>query len=78
MSPGKQNMKTRADALGTAENESERVKREDGTQQQRWRKTGKRNPTPSVSPKTRLGAQNMKTGPDALGTAEKESGRTKH
>jgi hypothetical protein len=51
-------MKTRPDALGTAENES-------------WaRKTWKRDPTPSVPPQTSPGPQNMKTGPDALGTAD--------
>jgi hypothetical protein len=31
MSPGAQNMKTVPDALGTAENESERAKHENGT-----------------------------------------------
>jgi hypothetical protein len=31
----------------------------------------------SVSLKTISGAQNMKTGPDALGTAENEFGRAK-
>jgi hypothetical protein len=32
----------------------------------------------STSLKTSPGAQNMKTGPDALGIAENESGRAKH
>jgi hypothetical protein len=34
----------------------------------------KRDPTTSVSPKMSPGAQNMKTGPDALGTTEKNPG----
>jgi hypothetical protein len=38
----------------------------------------KRDPTTSVPPKMSPGAQNMKTGPDALGTAENESGSVKH
>jgi hypothetical protein len=38
----------------------------------------KTDPTPSVPPKTSPGTQNRKTGPDALGTAENESGRAKH
>jgi hypothetical protein len=33
---------------------------------------------PSVPPKMSSAAQNMKTGPDALGTAENESARAKH
>jgi hypothetical protein len=65
MSPGAENVKTRHDSLGTAENES-------------GRKTLKLDPTPSVPPKTSLGAQNMKTGPDALGTAENVYGHAKH
>jgi hypothetical protein len=32
----------------------------------------------SVPPKTSPGAQNIKMGPNALGTAESESGSTKH
>jgi hypothetical protein len=36
------------------------------------------NQTPLVQPKTSPGAQNMKTGPDAHGTAENESGGAKH
>jgi hypothetical protein len=32
----------------------------------------------AVPPKTSPGAKNMKTGPDALGTAENEFGRAKH
>jgi hypothetical protein len=38
----------------------------------------KKNLTPSVPPKKILGAENMKTGPDALGTAENEFGCAKH
>jgi hypothetical protein len=55
-------MKTGPDALCTAENELGSAKRE------------KRDPTPTVSPKTRPGAENMKTRFEALGTAENESG----
>jgi hypothetical protein len=56
-------MKKGPDALGTAENESGRVKRD---------------PTHSVPPKTSLSAQNIKMGPDALDTAENDSGIVKH
>jgi hypothetical protein len=51
-------MKTRSDALGTAENES-------------GRKIWKLDPTHSAPPKTSLEEQNMKMRPDALGTAKK-------
>jgi hypothetical protein len=34
--------------------------------------------THSVTPKTSPGAQNIKIGPDALGTVKNESGRAKH
>jgi hypothetical protein len=44
----------------------------------RERKTCKRNPTPLVPSKMSSGAQNMKTGRGALGTAQNESGSTKH
>jgi hypothetical protein len=57
-------MKKRSEALGNAENEFGRA-------------TRKQDPTPSVTPKTSPGAQNMKMGPDVLGTAEKDSGRAK-
>jgi hypothetical protein len=60
-------MKTRPDTLRTAENGSRRT---------RFRL--KRVSTPSVPPKTCPGAQNMKTGHDAVGTAENESGHAKH
>jgi hypothetical protein len=80
MTPGAQNIKSGLDALGTAEIESWSAKHENGTQclrysqeQVRERKTRKRDPTQSVPPKTGLGAQNMKTRPDALGTAENAS-----
>jgi hypothetical protein len=36
-------------------------------------KTWKRESTPSLPPKTSSGAQIVKTGPDALGTAENDS-----
>jgi hypothetical protein len=61
MSPVAQNMKTRVDALGTAENESRRTKHENGTRR------------PWYGPKSGLGAENKKTLWDALGTAENES-----
>jgi hypothetical protein len=80
MSQGAQDMKTGPDALGTAENESGSAKHENGTRLPRHRrkrvranKTRKRDPTPSVTPKMILGAQNKKTGPDSLGTADNES-----
>jgi hypothetical protein len=38
----------------------------------------KQDPTPSVPPKTSTGAQNIKTGPEALGTAENETRSPKH
>jgi hypothetical protein len=73
-------MKTGPDALGTAENESGIAKHENGTRRPRnprkrvqERKTWKQDPTPSVPPKMSPGAQIMKTGPDALGTAENDS-----
>jgi hypothetical protein len=83
--PGAQNMKTGHDAIGTAENESGRAKHENRTQRPRHRrkcvrgrKTSKRDPTPSATLKTCPGAENLKRGPDALGTAENESRRAKH
>jgi hypothetical protein len=38
----------------------------------------KRDPSPSVPPNTCPGAQNLKTSPDGFGTAQKESGTSKH
>jgi hypothetical protein len=85
MSPGAQNIKTGTDALSTAENESGRAKHENGIRRTRHRRklvrernSWKRDPTPSEPPKISPGAQNMKTGPDALGASENESGRAKH
>jgi hypothetical protein len=52
-------MKTRPDDRGIAKNESERAKYENGTRRPRY--PGKTTP----------GAQNMKSGADAHGTAEK-------
>jgi hypothetical protein len=52
-----------------------RAKHENGTRRPRNRR--KREGTLSVPPKTSPGAQNMKTGSDALGTAENESGSAK-
>jgi hypothetical protein len=78
-------MKTGHDALATVENESGRLKHENGTRRPRYCrkrvracKTGKRDPTPYIPSKTSPGAQNMKMGPDALVTAKNESGRAKH
>jgi hypothetical protein len=85
MSPDAQNMKTGHDALGTVENESGSTKQENRTRRPRYRrkrvrvcKTRKRDLTPSVTPQMITGAQNKKTGPDALGKAEKDSGSAKY
>jgi hypothetical protein len=85
MSPGAQNMKMGPDELGIVENMSVSAKHENGTGRPRYRrkrvrerKTRKQAPTPSVPLKMSLSVQNMKMGPDALGTAENESGRAKH
>jgi hypothetical protein len=85
MSLGAQHMKMRPDAIGTAQNESGSAKYENGTRRPprlqkraRERKTWKRDLMPSSPPKTSPGAQNMKTGPNVLGTAENESGSAKH
>jgi hypothetical protein len=63
------------DALRTTKNVSSSAKHENGTRGPRFgrkrvqaRKTLKRDLTPSVPPKTILGAQNMKTGADAIVT----------
>jgi hypothetical protein len=78
-------MKTGHDALGTAENESGRVKHQNGTGRPRYRrkrvwgrKAAKRDPTPPKTPKMSPGAQNKNAGPDAPGTAEKGSGSANH
>jgi hypothetical protein len=85
MSSGAQNMKTRVDTHSTAENEFGSANHENGRlrppHRQKHvmvRKKSKRDRTPSVPPKTSLSAQNMKSGPDALGTAENEYGDAKH
>jgi hypothetical protein len=77
--PGAQNMKTGSDALGTVENESGRANHKIWTRRPWYRrkwvregKTCKRDPTHSVPPKMSPGVQNMKTGPDAVGTVENE------
>jgi hypothetical protein len=76
-----QNMKTGPDALRTVENESGSTKHENGTRRPRYRrkrvrarKIRKRDPTHSVPPKTSPGAQNMKTGLDAHGSAKHKIG----
>jgi hypothetical protein len=78
-------MKMGPDALGTVENESGSAKHENGTRRPRHRrkrvtecKTCKKDLTPTVPPKMSSGAQNMKMGPYALGTAESDFGRAKH
>jgi hypothetical protein len=78
-------MKMVPDVLSIAENESGRAEHEKWTRRTRHRRKRvhehnirKWDLTPSVPPKTSSGAQNMKTGPDALGTAENESDRAKH
>jgi hypothetical protein len=78
-------MKTGPDALGTAEHMFGSRKLENGTGRPRYHrnesgsaKHEKRNLTPSVPPKKSMGAQSMKTRPDAFSTAENESGRAKH
>jgi hypothetical protein len=78
-------MKTGPDALDTIENDSESAKHENGTRRPQFRRKGvrerktlKRDPTTSVPPKMSPGAQNMKSGPDDLGTAENEFGSAKY
>jgi hypothetical protein len=69
----------RPDALRTAENKSGSAKHENMSirpwyrrKRVRERKAWKLDLTPSEEPKMSSGAQNMKTGPDAVGTAENE------
>jgi hypothetical protein len=76
-------MKTGADALGTAENMSMSGKHENETGCPRYgqklvRERKTLDSMSSVQLKTSPGAQNMKTGPDALGTAENMFGSGKH
>jgi hypothetical protein len=85
MNSGAQNMKTGHDAPGIAENESGSAKHEKGTRYPpyrrkhvRDRKTCKVDPTPSLPPQMSLGAQSMKTRPDALATAENAYGDAKY
>jgi hypothetical protein len=85
MSLGAQNIKTGPDALGTAENEVGRAKHENWTRwpsivqnesgsakHENWTRRSR------YRAKTSRGAQNMKTGPDAHGSAENEFRSTKH
>jgi hypothetical protein len=72
-------MKTRPDVLGNGPNESGSVKHENWTRRPRYRpkrvrvrKRCKRVPIPSVPSKMNPGLQNMKTGPNALGSTQKE------
>jgi hypothetical protein len=78
-------MKTGPDVVGTTEKGFGSAKHVNWTRRPRARrkcvrerKIGKRDPTLFVPPKTGLGAQNMKTGHIALGTAENESGSAIH
>jgi hypothetical protein len=80
--PGAQNVKMGPNALVTAENKSGRANLENGTRRPRYRrkrvwarKTLKRDATPSAPPKMSSAVQNVKTGPNALVTAENKSGR---
>jgi hypothetical protein len=82
---GEQNMKTGPDAIGTAQNGYESAKHENGKRRRRYRKkwvrerkARKRDSTPSVPPKMCPGAQNIKSGSDALAIVENESGSAKH
>jgi hypothetical protein len=77
-------MKTGANDLGTIENQSGHAKHKNGTQcprycrkQVRANKIWKWDSTHAVPPKMTPGAQNVKTGPSTLGTAENESGHSK-
>jgi hypothetical protein len=58
-------MNTGPNALGTTENVLGSAKK-------------KRDPMPTVPPKTSSGTQNMKTGPGTRGTTTNKSGRSKH
>jgi hypothetical protein len=85
MGPGAPNMITVPGALRTTHNGSESVKYENMTRRPRYgrkrvreRKTRKLDLAPSVPPKTGPGAQNMKSGPDTLGTVKNGSWSVKH
>jgi hypothetical protein len=72
-------MKTRADDLGTADDESWRAKLENESRgiegiRSSFHVLRARTNFRETSPRD----QNIKTGVDALGTAENESGRTKY
>jgi hypothetical protein len=76
-------MKMRYD--GTAKNQFGKAKLERRTRRPWYRrkcvqerKHMKKDPTPSVPSKMSSAAQNIKIGPDALNTAENESGSAKH
>jgi hypothetical protein len=69
-------MKTGPHTLRTVENESGNAKHENESRLPRLRR--KREPTPSVPPKTIPSAQNMKTGTDAIGYHENETGCAKN
>jgi hypothetical protein len=80
-----QNMKTKPDALGIAENMSGNGKHDNEIWRHPFRrkriqarKRWKRDPTHTVPPKASSGAQNKKMEPDAHGTVENESGSAKH
>jgi hypothetical protein len=77
-------MKPSIHAIGTAQNGSGSAKHENGNRRRRYRKwvrerkIRKRDPTPSLPPKMSPGAQNIKSGPDAVAIAENESWGAKH
>jgi hypothetical protein len=68
-------MKTGPNALGTAENDSGRVKHENGTRRPRYRRKHvryrKMGPDAHGTAENEFGSKNMKTGPDALSTARR-------
>jgi hypothetical protein len=77
---GAQNMKSARSALGTAQNKSRSAKHENWTRHPWYRpkrvrecKTWKLNLASSIPLKMSTEAQNMKSGPDALGIAENDS-----
>jgi hypothetical protein len=84
MSAGAQNKKMGPGVPVTAENQSLRAKHQKGTLRSRyrrkrvWAQNMKTGPDAPVPPKKSSGAQYVKTGPYALGTAKNESGSAKH
>jgi hypothetical protein len=84
-SSGVQNIKTGPDALDIVKNGSRSATHENWTRLRRYRrkrlnerKTVKRDPTHLAPPKKISGAQDMKTEPDALDTAQNGFVSAKH